>query len=52
MCQPTLLGQLRSVLFDSTVVVRECRRCGANLCSDATQCPECGCDGIATYEIE
>jgi len=37
---------------DRTVVVVECRQCGATVDPAADQCPECGAIEICRYEIE
>jgi predicted RNA-binding Zn-ribbon protein involved in translation (DUF1610 family) len=36
---------------DDTEVVVECRQCGANLSTDAHECPDCGSDEIGRYRI-
>lgn len=35
-----------------TLTVRECRRCGTNVDTEAETCPACESTGIATYRIE
>jgi predicted nucleic-acid-binding Zn-ribbon protein len=35
-----------------TVVVVECRRCGAAIDPEMDQCPECGTTEFSKYEIE
>lgn len=37
---------------DGTVVVVECRQCGATVDPETDQCPECGATEICRYEIE
>jgi len=37
---------------DGTVVVVECRQCGATVDPATDQCPECGATEICRYEIE
>jgi len=44
-----LLGRLLS--SDGTVVVVECRQCGANLTPDADECPECESNDLVRYRI-
>lgn len=31
--------------------IRECRRCGVTLETEAERCPECGSTEIATYQL-
>jgi len=35
-----------------TVVVVECRRCGATVDPEMDQCSDCGATGFSRYEIE
>lgn len=48
-----MIDTLRSLLSggSGTTVVRECRTCGRAVENDRENCPTCGDDGIATYEL-
>lgn len=48
-----MLWALRRLLPDGRVVVYECRRCGTNVDSEYSSCPNCECDHdtIACYDI-
>ena len=45
---------LRTVLFQRTgsTVIDECRRCGTTVGSAVSDCPECDCGEIVSYEIQ
>ncbi|MEF8779134.1 MAG: hypothetical protein V5A46_00465 [Haloferacaceae archaeon] len=32
-------------------VIFECRRCGRTFEGEASECPECGTDSVARYEV-
>ncbi|WP_202614561.1 hypothetical protein [Halostella litorea] len=46
-----IFDKLTRLLADAPTVVRECRRCGASLDTDADRCPECGSGESARFEI-
>ena len=39
-------------LQSSTTEVRECRHCGCSVEDDADECPICGSQEIATYDLK
>jgi len=48
---PMIHNWLRGYLSDRPTMLYECRRCGAIAESETQTCPQCGHDGIATYEL-
>jgi rubrerythrin len=46
-----VLRTLRGVFSTDRVVLYECRRCGTTVDAGSEQCPRCGVDSIARYEI-
>lgn len=45
------LARLFRHVFGSEIVHYECRNCGTTLEEAQEQCPECGAEDVATYQL-
>jgi len=46
-----ILTTLRKAVEGKSSTVWECRHCGEALSEDADECPTCGAEDVACYEI-
>ncbi|AWB28405.1 zinc-ribbon domain-containing protein [Halococcoides cellulosivorans] len=46
-----LVSSLRRTVDGGLSTVWECRNCGETLSEDAAECPRCGAEDVARYEI-
>jgi len=46
-----LLSSLRRAVEEESSTLWECRNCGETLSEDTDECPSCGAEDVARYEI-
>ncbi|WP_423751500.1 zinc-ribbon domain-containing protein [Salinirarus marinus] len=46
-----LLSTLRRAVEGGSSTLWECRNCGETLSEDAEECPSCGAEDVACYEL-
>ncbi|MCY4730542.1 hypothetical protein KY092_08215 [Natronomonas gomsonensis] len=49
---PYLLNEVKRFLKSDDYEIYECRRCGCTLEEKAEECPDCGCEDIASYRLK